>query len=161
MIKDLTMVKGGTNGEKEPLYRPVSNLEQGPDVMVLNTHLEPGLTGGLTAFTAALFIVGEMAGSGVLALPNAVANTGWIGVALIVLLGMLSGTCGIVLSRSWLILRRDFREYQEHVRYPYPALGFHTYGKIGKKIVQFCINATLIGEYLLAHDGGRGGGGGY
>ena len=145
--KGLTMPHEN-RGENERLFTPCSECENKTDVVVINPDLEPGLTGGLTAFTAALFIVGEMAGSGVLALPNAVANTGWIGVALIVVLGMLSGTCGIVLSRSWLILRRDFREYQEHVRYPYPALGFHTYGKIGKFFVQICINATLIGEYF-------------
>ena len=107
--------------KKERLYTPVAESEHEVDVLIVNPDREPGLTHGLTAFTAALFIVGEMAGSGVLALPEAVANTGWIGVLLIILLGMLSGVCGIVLSRSWLILRRDFREYQEHVRYQYAA----------------------------------------
>ena len=145
MVKDLTMADAAS-GEKEHLYTPVAESEHEVDVLIVNPDHEPGLTHGLTAFTAALFIVGEMAGSGVLALPAAVANTGWIGVLLIILLGMLSGVCGIVLSRSWLILRRDFREYQEHVRYPYPAVGFHTYGKTGKYLVQICINATLIGE---------------
>jgi vesicular inhibitory amino acid transporter len=145
MIKDLTMSES-PRGEKERLHTPISQEENEVDVLNLNRDHEPGLINGLTAFTAALFIVGEMAGSGVLALPEAVANTGWVGVVLIIVLGILSGTCGIVLSRSWLILRRDFREYQEHVRYPYPALGFHTYGKTGKYVVQFCINATLIGE---------------
>jgi hypothetical protein len=143
MVKDLTMSDAR---EKEHLYAPVAECED--DVLIVNRDDEPGLPHGLTAFTAALFIVGEMAGSGVLALPNAVANSGWIGIVLIIVLGILSGTCGIVLSRSWLILRRDFREYQEHVRYPYPAIGFHTYGKIGKYVVQFCINATLIGKCL-------------
>ena len=138
-----------TSGEKERLYTPVSHIENEADILILNPDGEPGLVNGLTAFTAALFIVGEMAGSGVLALPEAVANTGWMGIVLIIILGILSGTCGIVLSRSWLILRRDFHEYQEHVRYPYPAVGFHTYGKTGKYVVQFCINATLIGECKL------------
>ena len=144
-------MKQASNNERERLYTPISESEQETDVLALNNDLEPGLNRGLTAFTAALFIVGEMAGSGVLALPNAVANSGWIGVVLIIILGILSGICGIVLSNSWLILRRDFREYQEHVRYPYPALGFHTYGRAGKHVVQFCINATLIGECCCIH----------
>lgn len=110
---------------------------------------QQGLIHGLTAFTAAVFIVGEMAGSGVLALPNAVANSGWIGIVLICVLGMLSGICGIVLGRSWLILRKDFTEYQGQVRYPYPALGYHSYGRLGKYVVVFCINATLIGKRKL------------
>lgn len=135
------------DAESERLCPPISNGERDSECVVINKD-EPGLVHGLTAFTAALFITGEMAGSGVLALPNAVANTGWIGMILILVLGVLSATCGTVLGKSWVILRRDFREYQEHVRYPYPALGFHTYGKAGKYVVQFCINATLIGESL-------------
>ena len=132
--------------EKEPLCAPGYD-DENDEIRVLNADAPPGLSHGLTALTASLFIVGEMAGSGVLALPNAVANSGWIGVVLICILGILSAACGIVLSSSWLILRRDFREYQEHVRYPYAALGFHTYGKTGKYLVQLCINATLIGEF--------------
>lgn len=125
------------NADKEPLYTPVYNRD------------EPGIVHGLTAFTAAVFIVGEMAGSGVLALPNAVVNAGWIGIVLICLLGMLSGICGIALGKSWLILRRDFTEYQGQVRYPYPALGFHSYGRLGKYAVVICINATLIGKSII------------
>ena len=51
------------NGEKEPLYTPVFE-HNNPDERSV-----PGIVHGLTAFTAAVFIVGEMAGSGVLALP--------------------------------------------------------------------------------------------
>ena len=129
------------NGEKEPLYTPVFE-HNNPDERSV-----PGIVHGLTAFTAAVFIVGEMAGSGVLALPNAVANAGWIGIILICLLGILSGICGIALGKCWLILRRDFREYQGHVRYP--ALGFHSYGRLGKYAVVICINATLIGKSII------------
>lgn len=135
-------MKASVNEENNPIHLPV--VETG-DVITVNGE-DPALRHGLTAFTAALFIVGEMAGSGVLALPNAVANTGWIGIIVMIILGVLSATCGIVLSSSWLILRSNFREYHEHVRNPYPTLGFHTYGKLGKQVVQICICATLIGK---------------
>ena len=38
---------------------------------------------GLGILTAAIFLSGEMAGSGVLALPNALVGTGWSGMLLI------------------------------------------------------------------------------
>merc|ERR1712123_239918 len=40
---------------------------------------------GLGVITAAVFLAGEMAGSGVLALPFAMTGTGWAGLALILL----------------------------------------------------------------------------
>ena len=140
MIRELT-TSGSIGGEKERLH--ISHDESGVGLN-LSDH-GPGLVNGLTAFTAGLFIVGEMAGAGVLALPKAVANAGWMGVVLIIVIGILSAVCGVVLSDSWLILRSNFPEYREHVRYPYAVMGFHTYGKIGKYVVQFCINATLLG----------------
>ena len=144
MIRELT-TSGSITGEKERLQISQNESEAG---VSLNPEHDPGVVNGLTTFTAALFIVDEMAGgAGILALPEAVTNTGWTGVILIIVMGILACTCGIVLSRSWLILRRDFREYREHVRYPYPAVGSHTYGKTGKYVVQFCINVTLVGKY--------------
>ena len=116
--------------------------------LLLNPDHEQGLVNGISYFTAAMFIVSSMAGVGVLALPKALADTGWTGVVLIILMGILSCTCGVVLSKSWLILRRDYPEYREHVRDPYPSIGFRAYGKTGKYVVQFCINATLIGKCL-------------
>ena len=136
------ITSGSTRVEKERLH--ISHNESEADLNLNHDH-EPGLVNGLTIFTAALFIVGDIAGAGVLALPEAVANSGWTGVILIIILGIISGTCGILLSEAWLILRRNFREYQEHVRCPYAEVGFRTYGKTGKYAVHFCIDATLIG----------------
>ena len=142
MVTELT-ASGSVRGQKERLHISCNESE-------VEIHLNPdhgsGLVNGLTTFTAALFIVGELAGAGIIALPKALANTGWTGVVLIIAVGMLYCTCGIVLSKSWLILRRDYPEYREHVRYPYAAMAFRTFGKTGKYVVQFCINVTLVGE---------------
>ena len=141
MVAEL-LTSGSIKGDKERLH--ISHDESEADL-----HLNPdhgrGLVNGLTTFTAALFIVGELAGAGIVALPKAVADTGWTGVVLIIVIGILSCTCGVVLSKSWLILRRDFPEYREHVRYPYAAMGFRAFGKTGKYVVQFCVNISLVG----------------
>ncbi|XP_033113774.1 amino acid transporter AVT1J-like [Anneissia japonica] len=100
---------------------------------------------GLTIVTAGVFIVGEMAGSGVLALPKAVADTGWIGIVLIIVCAMASCYTAIILGRCWMIIQNRFPRYKEHVRYPYPAIGYEAFGNSGKHLVTFCVNFTLFG----------------
>jgi len=112
-------------------------------------HHEPAeLLKGLTVFTAAVFIIGEMAGSGILALPAAIVGAGWTGFALLVLCCFASGYCGTVLGRSWATLRHRHDEYKGHVRYPYPAIGEKAYGRWASVAVSVCINITLIGSVL-------------
>ena len=103
---------------------------------------------GLTVFTAAVFIIGEMAGSGVLALPAAIVGAGWTGFGLLVLCCFASGYCGTVLGRSWATLRERHSEYKGHVRYPYSAIGEKAYGRWASLAVTVCINITLIGTVL-------------
>ena len=103
---------------------------------------------GLTVFTAAVFIIGEMAGSGVLALPAAIVGAGWTGFGLLILCCFASGYCGTVLGRSWATLRERHSEYKGHVRYPYPAIGEKAYGRWASLAVTVCINITLIGTVL-------------
>lgn len=66
---------------------------------------------GLSLLTAALFIVGETAGTGVLALPQAVAGCGWIGILIIILACFAAGFTGIFLGKSWLLLEQLHPEY--------------------------------------------------
>lgn len=102
--------------------------------------------GGLTIFTAAVFVIGEMAGSGVLALPSAMVAAGPVGFPMLVLGCLASGYCGVILGRSWTILRERYPEYQEHVRDPYPTIGLRAVGKWGARAVSVCVNITLLGK---------------
>lgn len=111
-------------------------------------HEPAELQKGLTVFTAAVFIIGEMAGSGILALPAAIVGAGWTGFALLVLCCFASGYCGTVLGRSWATLRDRHDEYKGHVRYPYPAIGEKAYGRWASIAVTVCINITLLGSVL-------------
>ena len=140
-----------------------SDCDQNPDIMAEKEaldndnlvierrgehHVPAELQKGLTVFTAAVFIIGEMAGSGILALPAAIVGAGWTGFALLVLCCFASGYCGTVLGRSWAILRNRHEEYKGHVRYPYPAIGEKAYGRWASVAVTVCINITLIGNAL-------------
>ena len=111
----------------------------------VNTH-------GLTIVTCGLLIVGEMAGSGILAIPKALVDAGWSGVMLLAICCVISLYCGIILGKCWTILRENNAVYRDFPRDPYPSIGYECYGRVGRGIVEFCLLVTLFGActvYLL------------
>nr|WOE90273.1 amino acid transporter AVT1C-like protein [Scolopendra mutilans] len=120
----------------------------------LSATTEPGIieksdsdrtTKGLTVLTAAILIAGEMAGSGVLALPRAVADTGWIGILLIAVCCFNSGYTGTRLGLCWTIVEERYPKYRISSRAPYPIIGRKAFGKYMGILVSVCIAFTLIG----------------
>ena len=87
-------------------------------------QLNPQSPKGLGVTTAAIFLSGEMAGSGILALPNALLGTGWSGIILIVFFSINAAYIGTRLGLCWEILAEmGFEEFsQTHVRDPYPLI---------------------------------------
>jgi hypothetical protein len=78
---------------------------------------------GLGIITAAIFLSGEMAGSGVLALSGALVGTGWSGLLMIAFFCINATYIGCSLGRTWEILAETFKELQEdHIRDPYPLI---------------------------------------
>lgn len=107
---------------------------------------------GLNVMSAAVFIVGEMAGSGVLALPRAIVNSGWIGLVLVVVFCFNAGYGGMRLGSCWEILEERFPEHRTKTRNPYATIAYRAVGKWGSIIVSGCIQFTLFGAgivYLL------------
>ncbi|KAK9892898.1 hypothetical protein WA026_022578 [Henosepilachna vigintioctopunctata] len=100
---------------------------------------------GLTVFSTFIFIVGEMAGSGVLALPKALVHTGWIGIVLIPILCFNAGYSGVKLGQCWEILEERFPQFRAHSRNPYAAIANAAVGPIGSKVVTISIRITLFG----------------
>ncbi|KAJ8031391.1 Amino acid transporter AVT1A [Holothuria leucospilota] len=124
------------------------------ETSVLINSIEDGFTPvhpvkGLTVITAAIFVVGEMAGSGVLALPKAVLDAGWVGLVMILLCAVMSAYTGATLGRCWIILQDRFEKYREQTRYPYPAIGYEAFGNVGRLLVSFCVNASLFGAAIV------------
>ncbi|KAK9499355.1 hypothetical protein O3M35_002404 [Rhynocoris fuscipes] len=115
----------------------------------LNGHASKA---GLSAFTAAIFIVGEMAGSGMLALPRAVVDSGWIGLILLIVLSLTSCYGGTRLALCWEILEERYPEYRGTTRNPYPSIASRAVGAWGRYLVSACVQITLFGAgivYLL------------
>jgi len=101
--------------------------------------------GGLGILTAAIFLSGEMAGSGVLALPAAMLGTGWLGIVLIFLFTLNAGFSGTRLGLCWVMLEERYAEFRGEVRDPYPAIGGKAMGKPGRIISMVSICLTLYG----------------
>lgn len=82
---------------------------------------------------AALFIVADMMGAGMIALPVAIGNaTLGPGVVLLVLGAFFSAFTGIQLAENWNIMQKRWPEYREHCRRPYPEMAYRSMGKIAK-----------------------------
>jgi len=87
--------------------------------------------GGLGVITAAIFLSGEMAGSGVLALPAAFIGTGGIlGMILIALFTINAGFSGTRLGLCWMMLEERYTEFKGEVRDPYPAIAEKAIGRV-------------------------------
>ncbi|EEB10155.1 vacuolar amino acid transporter, putative [Pediculus humanus corporis] len=108
--------------QREYVVPSTSDSESAP---LASNHVK-----GLSVTSAAVFIAGEMAGSGVLALPRAVVD---------------AGAC-------WEILEERYLDYRQPVRNPYATIAFRAVGPWARKLVSFCIQFTLFGAgtvYLL------------
>ncbi|CAF4185157.1 unnamed protein product, partial [Adineta steineri] len=108
------------------------------------------LHGGLTVFTAAIFITGEMAGTGLLALPKAMDQAGWYGMISTIVLCMLSGYCGIKLGECWTMLRQMNPVYcEEGSRSPFQVIATEGCGRVGKYVLIFVIYFQLLGAGVV------------
>jgi len=104
---------------------------------------------GYSLTVAALFVAGENAGCALLALPNSIRESGWIGLFLIFLLCINAGYAGIVLARCWLILEERWEKYRLACREPYPAIGQMAFGTKMRALVTTCVQITLIGSMVV------------
>ena len=104
---------------------------------------------GYSVLTAAVFITSLMAGMGVLALPHALAGTGWYGLILISLACVNSWYSALILGRSWIMLEERWEEYRGKFRYPYPAMGLKAVGPWMRYTVTATLDITLIGVAVV------------
>ncbi|CAH0546045.1 unnamed protein product [Brassicogethes aeneus] len=107
---------------------------------------------GLGLFSATVFVAGEMAGSGVLALPKAVVNCGFIGLILLLVFCGNAAYGGIKLGHCWQIIEERYPEHRKSTRNPYAVIADKAVGNFGSYLVSHCIRITLFGAgtvYIL------------
>ena len=128
--------------EKQPLLQTNSSIENTESGYI---DFNPG---GLSVGKCAVFIIAQMAGSGILALPKAITGVGWTGIFLLFVFAALACYCGIILGKCWVIVRKN-HEIPGHIRDPYPLIGYYALGKKGKYLVEFCVVVTLLGASVV------------
>ncbi|CAD6196539.1 unnamed protein product [Caenorhabditis auriculariae] len=105
---------------------------------------------GMSMIVTALFIVGENAGGGLIALPGAVLSTGApLGIVLIIVAAIICAYTGILLSENWVILQRIFPEYRDHCRKPYPSMGLRAGGPRFGHFVSTILQVTSFGAAVV------------
>ena len=101
---------------------------------------------GISAFTACLFIIGEIAGAGILVLPESFKGMGWFGVVVIIFGCLGAGYAGVVLAKSWLILEERSSELRNtKTRDPYTVIGYSACGAIGRRWTTVTLIMMLFG----------------
>jgi len=101
---------------------------------------------GLGLFMAIIFLAGEMAGVGVLALPRSMVGTGPAGFALLVYFTINAMFVGTRLGLCWIMITERFPEFKEGCRDPYMVIAEKAVGPIGRHVVSVCVAITLYGS---------------
>uniref|UniRef100_A0A8R1HH17 Aa_trans domain-containing protein n=1 Tax=Caenorhabditis japonica TaxID=281687 RepID=A0A8R1HH17_CAEJA len=105
---------------------------------------------GMSMLVTALFIVGETAGGGLIALPTAILSTGALTGAFLLLMAALICTyTGFLLAENWTILQELYPEYRDHCRKPYPAMGLRAVGPKFAHFVSAILQVTQFGTAVV------------
>ncbi|KAL3078721.1 hypothetical protein niasHT_029360 [Heterodera trifolii] len=101
---------------------------------------------GLGWVMAALFVVADMAGGGIVALPTAVVRCQFFsGLLILLCMAIISTFSAVMLGQCWEILLRRFPVYRTHCRKPYAEIGLKALGPKMRTIVSICVNVTQYG----------------
>ncbi|CAI5450174.1 unnamed protein product [Caenorhabditis angaria] len=108
---------------------------------------------GLNWFVTGLFVVGDLAGGGLVALPTAIIQSEFYpGLIMCSIMIIVVTYTAYVLGLSWNILLDTWPEYRHHCRKPYPEIGARAMGPFVGSLVSACIDVTQFGiavVYLL------------
>lgn len=101
---------------------------------------------GLGWVLAGFFVVADMAGGGIVALPTAVVRCQFYpGLVLLTCMALISTFSAVMLGKCWEIILRRFPVYRTHCRKPYAEIGYRALGPVMKTIVSTCVNVTQFG----------------
>ncbi|XP_033741066.1 amino acid transporter AVT1I-like [Pecten maximus] len=104
---------------------------------------------GLTIPSTAVFIAGDVAGTGILALSKAVEDIGWAGLILMLVFALVSTYTGILLGEAWAMAASIYDDCKGHLQDPYQLLGAKTYGKIGRYVVSTSLHVSMFGTAIV------------
>ncbi|VDK68476.1 unnamed protein product [Anisakis simplex] len=98
---------------------------------------------GMSWIITGLFVVGDLAGGGIVALPTATVQLGenhfdvYFGLFLTFVMTLCVAYTAYILGEAWVILQRKWPIYRSHCRKPYPEMAGRSMGRI-MKLVPIC-----------------------
>uniref|UniRef100_A0A1I7XVF2 Aa_trans domain-containing protein n=1 Tax=Heterorhabditis bacteriophora TaxID=37862 RepID=A0A1I7XVF2_HETBA len=105
---------------------------------------------GLSWLVTGLFVVGDLAGGGLVALPTAMIQSGfYTGLVITVIMTAVVTYTAYVLGLSWNILLNTWPEYRKHCRKPYPAIGYRAMGDLCRWAVVIAMITTSCAVVLI------------
>ncbi|KAF1771627.1 hypothetical protein GCK72_003454 [Caenorhabditis remanei] len=103
---------------------------------------------GISWAMAAVFIVGDMMGAGMISLPLSLGRAGLIaGCVLILLASLFSGYTGCQLGENWEMMQNRWPKYRTHCRRPYPEMAYRALGNWARQAVAVCL---VVSQFLIA-----------
>ncbi|CAB3409036.1 unnamed protein product [Caenorhabditis bovis] len=101
---------------------------------------------GYSWYIAVIFVFGETAGSGLVALPSSMLSLGLLGgILTLIAMGVVTFYTAYLLSNNWIILKSRWSEYADHCRNPYPEMGFRALGPYMAIFTNACCHSTAFG----------------
>ncbi|UYV79042.1 hypothetical protein LAZ67_17000841 [Cordylochernes scorpioides] len=101
---------------------------------------------GLSVFMVIMFIMGEQAGAGMMAISRAFVDTEWYGVAILLYYSVVAGLMGILLGKSWMIVEERWPQYKsQKCGNPYPTMGEKAVAPWMRIPVSICSYFSLLG----------------
>lgn len=115
----------------------------------MEVEANDGRSKGLNFTLTSFFMVAQMAGAGFVALPRALADTGWLGLfMMVVFCGSVAFTANR-LGRCWLMLEERWDEYKKPVQQPYMEMAYRSLGSVGKRIALGALLFNLYGTNIV------------
>uniref|UniRef100_A0A0R3RPU7 Aa_trans domain-containing protein n=1 Tax=Elaeophora elaphi TaxID=1147741 RepID=A0A0R3RPU7_9BILA len=105
---------------------------------------------GINWFMASIIILGDLVGAGIVAMPVAFAQTGFLlGILFMMIICAIFVTTGWLLAETWEIMRERWPEYRKHCRKPFPEMALRSMGKQLEIITKTTVYSTLFGATVV------------
>ncbi|VDM94097.1 unnamed protein product [Onchocerca ochengi] len=105
---------------------------------------------GINWFLASMFILGDLVGGGVVAMPVAFIQTGFVlGILFMLIICIIFVITGWLLADTWEIMRERWPEYREHCRKPFSEMARRSMNKESEWAVLIAVLCTVIAIVMI------------